>query len=57
MTEMACPLCGTRSDLTAFHASPSPLKGQFVLKCPTCCKTFIKTAAELGEPSGPSTRA
>jgi hypothetical protein len=53
MRDMACPLCGHRGDLAAFHASPSPLKGQCVLKCPACCKTFVKPEAELREPTGP----
>ncbi len=56
MVEMTCPLCGQRADLAAFNASPSPLKGQFVLKCPACCKTFVKKEAELPGPSGPSPR-
>lgn len=57
MSDMACPLCGHRGDLAAFHASPSPLKGQCVLKCPACCKTFVKPEAELREPTGPPPRA
>jgi hypothetical protein len=57
MPELACALCGARSDLAAFHPAPSPLKGQFVLKCPTCCKTFIKREAELPERPGPTPRA
>ena len=57
MSEMACPLCGARSDLEAFHPTPSPLKGQCVLKCPACCQTFIKREAELREAAGPSPRA
>lgn len=57
MTALACPLCGTRSDLEAFHPSPSPLKGQVVLKCPACCQTFIQREAELREAAGPPPRA